>query len=141
MARYKILSERELKIDLADNSDSFIASQKAVKTAVDAKENTLTKGNLTEATSSVLTISGGTGAIIGSGTSIQVKQAGTSQDGYLSSTDWNTFNGKQAALGYTAENNANKVTSISSSSTDTQYPSAKLLYDTVGDIETLLANI
>ena len=36
---------------------------------------------------------------------------------------------KQASLGYTAENTSNKVTSISSSSTDTQYPSAKLLYD------------
>ncbi|GAB1444179.1 hypothetical protein MASR2M39_30250 [Ignavibacteriales bacterium] len=35
--RYKILSARELKTDLIDNSDSFIASQKAVKTAVDAK--------------------------------------------------------------------------------------------------------
>lgn len=33
------------------------------------------------------------------------------------------------ALGYTPENQANKVTSFSSSSTDTQYPSAKLLYD------------
>lgn len=30
------------------------------------------------------------------------------------------------------------VTSISSSSTDTQYPSAKCMYDLVGDIETLL---
>lgn len=36
---------------------------------------------------------------------------------------------------------ANLVTSISSASTDTQYPSAKLLYDTVGDIESLLAAI
>ena len=35
----------------------------------------------------------------------------------------------------------NKVTSISSSSTDTQYPSAKCVYDLVGDIETLLAAI
>ena len=35
----------------------------------------------------------------------------------------------------------NKVTSISSSSTDTQYPSAKCVYDLVGDIETLLASI
>ena len=32
-----------------------------------------------------------------------------------------------------------KVTSISSSSTDNQVPSAKCVYDTVGDIETLLA--
>ena len=37
------------------------------------------------------------------------------------------------------EETANKVTSLSSSSTDTQYPSAKCVYDLVGDIETLLA--
>lgn len=36
---------------------------------------------------------------------------------------------------------ANLVTSVSSASTDSQYPSAKLLYDTVGNIETLLAAI
>ena len=54
----------------------------------------LTSGNLTEATSSVLTITGGTGAVLGSGTSIQVKQATTSVSGFLSSTDWNTFNQK-----------------------------------------------
>jgi hypothetical protein len=58
----------------------------------------LTSGNLTEATSSVLTITGGTGAVLGSGTSIQVKQATTSVSGFLSSTDWNTFNGKANAL-------------------------------------------
>lgn len=33
------------------------------------------------------------------------------------------------------------VTSISAQSTDTQYPSAKCVYDLVGDIETLLAAI
>ena len=33
---------------------------------------------------------------------------------------------------------SNKVTSISSSSTDTQYPSAKCMYDIVGDIELAL---
>jgi len=58
----------------------------------------LTSGNLTEATSSVLTITGGTGAVLGSGTSIQVKQASTTISGFLSSTDWNTFNGKASAL-------------------------------------------
>lgn len=58
----------------------------------------LTTGNVSEATSSVLTLSGNTGAVLGSGLSIQVKQASTSQSGYLSSTDWNTFNGKQAAI-------------------------------------------
>lgn len=62
------------------------------------KQAALTIGNLTESTSSVLTITGGTGAIIGSGLAIQVKLATTSVSGYLSSTDWTIFNGKQAAL-------------------------------------------
>jgi len=35
----------------------------------------------------------------------------------------------------------NLVTSVSSASTDAQYPSAKLFYDTVGDIETALQTI
>jgi hypothetical protein len=61
------------------------------------KEPALTKGNLTETTSSVLTITGGTNAVIGTGTSIAVSQAGASSSGYLSSTDWNTFNSKSGA--------------------------------------------
>ena len=66
----------------------------------------LTSGNLTEATSSVLTITGGTGAVLGSGTSIQVNQASTSVSGFLSSTDWNTFNGKANALSGTTNYHA-----------------------------------
>ena len=49
-------------------------------------------------------------------------------------TDLQTaLNGKQTT--------SNLVTSISSSSTDTQYPSAKCVYDIVGDIETLLQGV
>jgi hypothetical protein len=59
---------------------------------------TINKGNITEATSAILTISGGTGAVLGSGVSVQVKQSGASQSGYLSNTDWNTFNNKQSTL-------------------------------------------
>lgn len=43
-----------------------------------------------------------------SSNTLSIAQAGTSTDGFLSATDWNTFNSKQNALGYTAENNANK---------------------------------
>ena len=39
------------------------------------------------------------------------------------------------------EISTNKVTSLSSSSTDTQYPSAKCVYDLVGDVETLLTTL
>lgn len=35
----------------------------------------------------------------------------------------------------------NKVTSLSSSSTDTQYPSAKCVYDLIGDIESALQTL
>ena len=41
----------------------------------------------------------------------------------------NLQSGKQDKLGYTAENTANKVTALSASSTTTQYPSAKTVYD------------
>ena len=36
------------------------------------------------------------------------------------------------------EDKSNKVTSLSSSSTDTQYPSAKCVYDLIGDINSAL---
>jgi len=72
----------------------------AIQTQLSGKENTLTKGNLTESTSSVLTITGGTGAVIGSGTTIQVRQASTTVSGFLSSTDFTTFNNKQASGNY-----------------------------------------
>lgn len=41
----------------------------------------------------------------------------------------------------TYQTKSNLVTSVSSSSTDTQYPSAKLFYDTVGDISTILQTL
>lgn len=44
------------------------------------------------------------------------------------------------ALGYTPENISNKVTSLSSSSTDTQYPSAKLVYDELNDKQETLVS-
>ena len=41
-------------------------------------------------------------------------------------------------IGENMQTTTNLVTSVSSSSTDAQYPSAKLFYDTCGDIETLI---
>lgn len=74
----------------------------------DSKEPALTKGNLTEVTSSVLTITGGTNSVIGSGASIEVKQASGTQSGYLSSADWTTFNG--AATNYANKDLSNLTT-------------------------------
>ena len=39
------------------------------------------------------------------------------------------------------EMTTNKVTSLSSSSTNTQYPSAKCVYDLIGDVQTVINNI
>jgi hypothetical protein len=85
------------------NLPNASASSRGVLTSSDwslfnGKQNALTFGNLSESTSSVLTITGGTGAVIGGGSAIQVKQAGVAQSGYLSFTDWNTFNDKVTSL-------------------------------------------
>lgn len=39
------------------------------------------------------------------------------------------------------EDKTNKVTGLSSSSTDSEYPSAKCVYDLVGDIESILTEL
>lgn len=75
------------------------------------------------------------------------------QQGYITGI---TSSDVTTALGYTPYNSTNPngyitssaisnmqtttnlVTSVSSASTDSQYPSAKLFYDTCGDIETLI---
>ncbi len=59
-----------------------------------SKAGAITSGDLTETGSSVLTITGGNGAVLGSGATVQVNQSSGTQDGYLSSTDWTKFNNK-----------------------------------------------
>lgn len=83
-------------------SNSKLATMSAHTAKVNATAGTasptdVATGTVTEATSSVLTLTGWSNATLGSPT-IQVKLAATAQSGYLSSTDWNTFNGKQSAL-------------------------------------------
>lgn len=65
-----------------------------------AKQATITTGNLTDATTpSVVAVSGGSGAVIGGGTTLTVSKAGAAGNGYLSSTDWGTFNAKVNGTG------------------------------------------
>jgi len=54
---------------------------------------------------------------------VATQAATTALNGYLTSTDWNTFNGKQTALGFTPEDVGNKDTSTSLGVSDTKYPS------------------
>lgn len=68
-----------------------------------------------------------------------VQPASTSQNGVLSSTDWNTFNNKQPALGFTAENIANKVTTFGTLN-NTLYPSTQAVSNYVTGFNYLTAN-
>lgn len=65
-------------------------------------------------------ITGGT--ITGSGT-IGITQATTSTDGYLSSTDWNTFNNKQNAITLTTTGTSGAATLVGSTLNIPQYQS------------------
>ena len=78
-------------------------------------------GNLTESTSNVLSITGGSSSVLSaSGTTIQVKKATSSQDGYLASADWTTFNNKQSALTFNAPlSNASNTISCATCATTT----------------------
>ena len=51
-------------------------------------------------------------------------------------TEWDKLGGTIDVSGF--QTKSNLVTSLSSSSTDTQYPSAKCVYDLIGDIDTAL---
>lgn len=82
-----------------------------------------TTGNLTDVGTDGIVITSGTGAVLGSGTSIAQHVADTTNNGYLSSTDWNTFNGKQAAGNY--------ITALTGDATSSGPGSAALTLATV----------
>lgn len=63
------------------------------------------------------------------------QSASASAKGFLTQADWSIFNGKQNALGFTAENVANKSTTFSTDkASDTKYPSVKSVYDFISYI-------
>jgi hypothetical protein len=74
------------------------------------KQSALTLGNVTEAVSNVLMFPDGqNGKTIGN-LSIQVVQAGSTTNGFLSTTDWNTFNNKQNAITLTTTGTSGAAT-------------------------------
>lgn len=120
---------------------------------------TFTQGGVTKGTITLNQSSNSTIAFDAGGPSITVDQVydDTSANaqsgvaiagaGFLTSSSLNgyatqTWVGQQGYLTSSSianmQTTGNLVTSISSSSTDSQYPSAKCMYDIVGDIETLL---
>lgn len=77
-----------------------LSNQTDLQNALNAKQNTLTLGNLSDAGTDGITVTGGTGAVVGSGTSFSQHIADSTHNGYLGSSDWSLFNGKQASGNY-----------------------------------------
>lgn len=103
---------------------NFTVNGKGLITAA----SSTTTGNLTDAGTDGITVTSGTGAVLGSGTSIAQQMANTTNNGYLASTDWNTFNGKQSALTF-----ANSLVNTSGTvalSGDTSSPGNSFCYST-----------
>lgn len=80
---------------------SSSASNRGLLTSTDwstfnGKQNSLTIGNLTDAGTDGIVVTNGSGSVIGTGTSIAQHVADATHNGYLTSTDWTTFNGKGA---------------------------------------------
>lgn len=89
-----------------------------------SKQSALTLGNVSEVSSNVLMFpDGGTGKTIGNLT-IQVVQASASTNGYLSSTDWNTFNNKQNAITLTTTGTSGAATLSGATLNIPQYQTA-----------------
>ena len=70
----------------------YLDATSSIQTQLNGKQATLTTGNLTDAGTDGIVVTGGTGAVIGTGTSLAQHVADVSHNGYLSSTDWSTFN-------------------------------------------------
>lgn len=69
----------------------------SIQTQLDAKEPTLTPGDISTSTTGV-TIGSGTAATVGPNVTVDIDTADATHDGLLSAADWQTFDDKQAAL-------------------------------------------
>ena len=145
----EINSSNKLDADLVDDSTStnkFVTASD--KTTWSGKQDALTFDSTPTASSTNPVTSGGVY------TALSNKQDAISSSNELSAdfvTDSTTTNkfvtaSEKSAIGTALQpaditnmqTTTNLVTSVSGSSTDSQYPSAKLFYDTCGDIETLI---
>lgn len=132
------------------------ATESYVTSAVSGKQDTLVSGtniktinNQSLLGSGNIDIQGGGGSSYTAGDGIDITNNVISVDGVSTSEvtlatvatsgSYNDLSNKPDLSAY--QTTANLVTSVSSSSTNSQYPSAKLFYDTVGDIESTINTI
>ncbi len=86
-------TNRTLAMPVSTNSvDGYLSA--ADHTTFAAKQAALTFGNLTDVGTDGIAVTGGAGAVIGSGTVIAQQKSDATHNGYLSAVDWTTFNSK-----------------------------------------------
>lgn len=108
------------------------AVQQKINEIIDNKQDTLVSG------ANIKTINNT--SLLGSG-NIDIQGSGTVDQTY-DPTSTNAQSGVAVAGALTdMQTKSNLVTSVSSSSTNVQYPSAKCMYDMIGNIETLLQGV
>ena len=146
----EITSSNMLDADLVDDSTStnkFVTSNE--KSTWSGKQDALTAGNNISISGGVISATdttysnfvGADGTDAGTAGLVPAPAATDNTkflkgDGTFSQVAYSEISGTPSLSGY--QTTANLVTSVDSSSTDSQYPSAKLFYDTCGDIETLI---
>jgi hypothetical protein len=86
--------------DITTSSSSLTIGNGSASTVGPDVTVDITTGALTAAGTDGIAVTGGTGAVVGAGTSIAQHVADSTHNGYLSSSDWSTFNGKQGAGNY-----------------------------------------
>lgn len=120
----KDIIEAQYVSNLSDGTNTYVIKDAEARTGLASKQDTLVSGT------NIKTVGGA--SLLGSGNiALPTKTSDLTNDSGFITTS--------ALSGY--QTTTNLVTSVSSSSTDSQYPSAKLFYDTVGDIESALNTI
>lgn len=133
-------SNHKLSSDLVDDTNhtnKFVTTSE--KNTWNNKQDALVSGTNIKTVNNTSLL--GSGNIeIPSGTEVEANPTLSGSEADLTAIE---IDGTKYKVPFTAnsEVTTNKVTSLSAASTDTQYPSAKCVYDLIGNIETLLAAI
>ena len=80
-----------------------------------SKQNAITPASLTVGPAGVLSVTGGANSLLAAA-SISLTQASSTTSGYLSSTDWNTFNSKQGTITPTSISSTSSALTVSGGS-------------------------
>ena len=147
----EITTQNKLASDLVDDSNS--GNKFVTSSDITNWNNKIDSSALTNYVKNTDYATGATGGVFKTASSFNTAVSTTSGILYALSSTYSQYQSKDSGTfiskgtlenvitGKNLETANNKVTSLSSSSTDTQYPSAKCVYDLIGDINTVLDNI